>query len=94
MEEQAEFLFANGPGPELHPPDPDSAFFNEVANLWHLPVGCLVHVDLAGHQMSDLQGRLEFARAPDLPLDPRQPLALRIGTIEFSSRQISAWARG
>lgn len=92
MEHQVEFLFADGPAPEMHPPDPRSAFYAEVSALWRLPVGEIVHVDLNGHNFTDLQGRLEFSRAPDLPLDPRAPLALCIGTIEFSSRQITAWS--
>jgi len=49
-------------------------------------------VDLTGHQFSELQGRLELARAPELPLDRRATLTLRIGGIEFTSRQITTWA--
>ncbi|MBM3854747.1 MAG: hypothetical protein FJ399_16605 [Verrucomicrobia bacterium] len=91
MEQQSEFLFAPGPVPELHPPDPSADFHSEVAAAWQLPLGVVVRVDLASHDFSELQGRLELARAPELPFDTRQPLALRIGTIEFSSRQISGW---
>jgi hypothetical protein len=92
MEEQSEFLFAGGPVPELHPPDPRAGFYGEVSAAWQIPVGQIVHVDLRGHNFSDLQGRLELSRAPDLPLDPRQPLSLRIGNIEFSSAQLAAWS--
>lgn len=91
-EQQEEFLFADGPAPEFHLPDPRSSFFEEVAALWDLSVGQIAHVNLNGHNMSDLQGRIELARAPDLPLDRRESLALRIGTIEFSSRQIASWS--
>ncbi len=91
MEEQADFLFADGPGPELHLPDPRSGLYEEIATLWGIPVGQITHVVLHEHNFSDLQGRLELSRAPDLPLDRREVLALRIGTIEFSSRQIVAW---
>jgi hypothetical protein len=91
-DEQTEFLFAAGPAPEFHLPDPRSNFYEEVAALWHVPVGQVAHVGLDGHSMSDLQGRIEFARAPELPLDRREALALRIGTIEFSSRQIVSWS--
>jgi len=91
-EQQNEFLFAEGSAAELILPDPRSSFFAEVAALWELPVGQLAHVNLSGHNMSDLQGRIELARAPDLPLDRREVLALRIGTIEFSSRQIVSWS--
>lgn len=92
MAEQHEFLFADGPTPEVHLPDPRSGFYAEVAAVWQLPVGENVHVDLSGHNLSYLKGRLELAHAPDLPLDRRETLALRIGTIEFSSRQIAAWS--
>ena len=91
MEQQAEFLFANGPNPQLQPDDFRSDFYAEVAAVWSLPVGQAIHIDLREPSMSDLQGRLELARAPDLPLNPRQPLSLRIGTIEFSSQHIVAW---
>ena len=90
--QQGEFLFAEGPASELHVPDPRSNFYAEIAALWQIPVGELAHVDLKGHNMSDLQGRIELARAPDLPLDRREALALRIGKIEFTSRQIVTWS--
>jgi hypothetical protein len=92
METQDEFLFADGPTPQLHPPDPRAPFLAGVSAIWQIPVRQNIHVDLNGHNMSDRQGRLQLSRAPDLPLNPRQPLALRIGTIEFSSRQIAAWS--
>lgn len=92
MEEQADFLFADGPAPELHLPDPLADFYAEVAALWEIPVGQIVHVALREHQFADLYGRLELDRAPDLPLDRREALALRVGPIEFSSRQIVAWS--
>ena len=90
--EQNEFFFADGPTPEFHVPDPRSSLFEEVAALWQLPVGQIAHVNLSGHNMSDLQGLIELACAPDLPLDRREVLTLRIGTIEFSSRQIVSWS--
>ena len=92
MEYQSELLFGEGAAPAMHLPDPNSGFFAEVSAAWHLPVGQPVRVTLQSHSFDDLRGRLELARAPDLPLDFRQPLFLRIGTIEFSSRQIVAWS--
>lgn len=88
---QEEFLFADGPVPELHPFDPLGPFIAEVGARWSLPLGRTVRVDLTGDSLSETQGRLELARAPDLPLDPREPLTLRIGPVVFSSRQITAW---
>lgn len=92
MESQQDFLFADDPAPEVHLTDPRSNLYADVAALWQLPVGQRVHVDLTGHHFSELQGRLELARSPDLPLDCRETLALRIGTIEFSHRQIATWS--
>jgi len=92
MEEQIDFLFADGSGTELHLPDPRSGLYEEITATWGIPVGQITHVVLHGHNFSDLQGRLELSRAPDLPFDRREVLALRIGTIEFSSRQIASWA--
>ena len=92
MDKQSEFLFADGPAPEFHLPDPRSNLYQEVAALWQIPIGQVTHVGLKEHSMADLQGRIEFARAPNLPLDRRETLALRIGTIEFSSRQIVSWS--
>ncbi len=57
-----------------------------------MPLERKVRVDLAGESMDELRGRLELVRPPDLPLDPRQPLGLRIGAVTFSSRQITGWA--
>lgn len=94
MEHQQAFLFADGPTPHLHPPDPRSEFYDEVSALWHLPVGRVVRVDLQGQDLPGLHGTLELSRAPDLPLDRRQPLALRIGNVELSSRQIAGWNLG
>lgn len=92
MDAQEEFLFADGAAPELHPPDPSAGFYKDVARLWEIPVGQPVHVALRDHSFADLQGRLELTRAPDLPLDRRETLALRIGAIEFTHRQIVAWS--
>ena len=92
MESQQEFLFADGPAPQMHPPDPRSGFYAEVSATWQLPMGQIVRVDLKEHDLASLQGLLELSHAPDLPLDQRQPLVLRIRGVEFSSQQIAAWA--
>ena len=92
MESQQDFRFADGPAPDLHLPDPRSNLYADVAALWQIPVGQSVRVELTGHHFSELRGRLELARAPDLPLDRRETLALRIGGIELTHRQIAAWS--
>jgi hypothetical protein len=92
MESQQDFLFADGPTPEFHLPDPRSNLYADVAALWQIPVGQLIRVDRTGHDFSELRGRLELARAPAVPFDRRETLALRIGDIEFTSRQITAWS--
>jgi hypothetical protein len=92
MEYQSEFLFGEGTAAAMHLPDPNSGLFAEILAAWRLPVGQRVRVTLQDHSFDNLRGRLELVRLPDLPFDSRQPLSLRIGTIEFSTRQIVAWS--
>ena len=92
MSAQGEFIFEPGaasPVPDAHPL---AGLIGEISRGWSLPVGPQVRVDLAGEPIDELRGRLELAAPPDLPLDPRQPLRLRIGKVAFSSRQITGWA--
>ncbi|HWA29405.1 MAG TPA: hypothetical protein VG734_27390 [Lacunisphaera sp.] len=89
-----EFLLVGSAEGTAHLADSLGDFLDRVSVLWGLPLGQKVRVDLRKCEPPWQQGRLELAQAPDLPLDPRQVLALRIGTIEFSSRQIVAWALG
>lgn len=92
--DQMEFLLVGAADGLAHLADPLGDLRERVSALWHLPLGQRVRVDLRDCELPGLEGRLELAQAPDLPLDPKQALALRIGTIEFSSRQIAAWALG
>lgn len=92
MERQDEFLFADGAAPELHTPHPLADFYVEVASLWNMPLGQPVHIALKSHQHFELRGLLELSRAPNLPLDRAQPLELRIGAVEFTSRQVVGWS--
>ncbi len=73
-------------------PDPLGDLVADICRLWSLPIGDPVRVTLRNHSMPHLSGRLKLSRAPDLPLDPRELLHLRIGEFEFTSRQISSWA--
>jgi len=89
---QEEFLFAEGAEPPLALPDLRSELYAGIAAFWELPLGEAATVELRGHpHFSNLQGRLELSRAPDVPFDRREALALRIGKIDFSSRQIVSW---
>lgn len=92
--DQLEFLLVGAADGMAHLADPLGDLRERISVLWRLPLGQRVRVDLRDCELPWLQGRLELAQAPDLPLDPRQALVLRIGTIEFSSRQIVAWALG
>ena len=92
MERQSEFLFPDGPGPDLHLPDPRAGFYREVAEVWQLPLGECVRVLLRGHDLPEVSGRLELERAPDLPLNPREPLQLSVGVVAFLSTQVEAWS--
>ena len=65
---------------------------NEFAQVWGLPLGRFVRITLCNHQLPVVVGHLKLARLPDLPPDPRVPLALRIARNEFSSRQIMDWS--
>jgi len=92
MDHQSEFLFPDGPNSDLHLPDPQAGFYREVAQRWHLPLGERVRVVLQGHDFPEAVGRLELERAPDLPLNPREPLHLSAGDITFLSTQVQAWS--
>ena len=92
MTEQGEFLFADGVQPELRVPHPLDDLLQEIAVAWGLPVGERVRVRLMTEAVPELSGRLELARVPDLPLDPRQPLALRVAGVTFSSREVRSWS--
>lgn len=94
MEQQEEFLLAEGPAPEFHLPDPNSGLLAEIARVWDVPLGATVNVTLRDHQFPGLRGRLEVARAPDLPFAAVQSLHLRIGAIDFVHRQIESWSLG
>lgn len=92
MSTQGEFRFETGdaqPAPFSHPL---ADLIAEAFRVWSLPLGRDVRIVLAGGSIDELRGRLELAAPPDLPLDPRQPLALRVGKVTFSSRQITGWA--
>ena len=92
--DQLEFLLVGTADGATHLAAPLGDLRASISLLWRLPLGQRVHVDLRDSQMPWLKGRLELVHAPDLPLDPKQALALRIGPVEFSSRQIVAWALG
>ncbi len=64
---------------------------DEAARVWGLPVGQRARVTLRGHAMDGLHGLVQIAGLPDLPFDARRPLRLRIGHVEFTSRQVAAW---
>jgi hypothetical protein len=64
----------------------------EIAEQWGMPLGERVEVVFrAGATFPMLRGVLELHRAPEFPWNPREPLALRISGIEFSSRDIQRW---
>jgi hypothetical protein len=90
--EQLEFLLCGTATGAPEPADPLGDLREGIAECWSVPLGQRVKVDLRDCNVPWLEGRLELSRAPDLPLDVRQSLALRIGTVEFSNRQIVAWA--
>jgi len=88
---QLEFLLVGADDGTSQLADPLGELRAQIAAAWELPLGQRVRVDLRDDALPGLDGRLELARAPELPLDPNRPLALRIDRTEFSSRQIVAW---
>ncbi|HEY9248426.1 MAG TPA: hypothetical protein VIO38_04815 [Rariglobus sp.] len=72
------------PGPVPHLRD-------EIARLWGLPLGEQVELFLLRGPCDSLRGRLDLVASPDLPLNPRHPLALSIAGVTFSSRDIDHW---
>jgi hypothetical protein len=92
---QTEFLLAESLSAKtedtLALPHPQAALFTEIAATWEVPLGQNIRVTLSGHAFYELTGRLEIAAAPDLPLDRRHLLQLRIGEFTFTHRQITDW---
>lgn len=96
MDEQLS-LFSDLPPEQslAHPPLPGftdlaPSLTDELAAAWGLPIGRRVRVELRRHAVPGLLGLLQVAALPDLPLDGRRPLRLRIGHEEFTSQQIVA----
>jgi hypothetical protein len=73
-------------------PAVEAGLREEIAERWGIPVGKRVEVVLRpGVALPVLTGVLELRRPPEFPWNPREPLALRISGIEFSSREIERW---
>ena len=92
-------LFSDTPSPRSREEPPLPGFTDlapnltdEVARVWGLPVGRRARVTLRGHAVDELTGLLQIAGLPDLPFDARQPLRLRIGRENFTSRQVTGWS--
>ena len=92
MDQQNEFLFADGAEPLMAIPDPRAGFYREMNQIWKLPLGQRARLELRDHDLSEISGRLELERAPDLPLNAREPLQLSVGGITFRSTQVQAWS--
>ena len=93
VNDQHEFLFADGHAPQLEMPWADDPLIADIAKAWGLPVGKNARIHLKDSEsIPVLEGRLELTSAPDLPFDARQPLSLRIRGYKFSSRAITSWA--
>lgn len=91
MEQQNEFLFLDGPSPELHLGHPLEDLFEKIDHTWSIRLNRPVRVRLRDQSVPELVGLLELARAPNLPLDSREPLHLRLKGIEFTRRDIAEW---
>ncbi|HEY0944169.1 MAG TPA: hypothetical protein VGD81_02850 [Opitutaceae bacterium] len=90
-ERQDEFLFLGGAAPELRMGHPLEELFEQISTTWGVPLRRPVRLRLRDQSIPELTGILELVRAPDLPLDKREPLRLRLKGIEFTHRDISEW---
>lgn len=91
-EHQESFAFDEKAGSPEDPPEPLADLVADVAKLWRLPLGSRVTLRLRDPALPELTGKLLLGRAPDLPLDLRQPLALRLSGVDFTDREIAAWS--
>ena len=92
MDEQSELSFAEGPAPDVPLEHPLEDLLEAIAARWELPIGRRVRVTLRDSALPDVVGKLELMRAPELPLDPREVLALRVGGLSFTAREIASWS--
>lgn len=92
VEYQENFLFDENAFETSEAADPLSDFFAEVSQAWNLPIGQRVNLRLRDAALPQLSGKLKLARAPDLPLDPRQPLSLTLSGVEFTHREVASWS--
>lgn len=75
-------VLQSGPVPHLR---------DEIARVWSLPLGEQVELTLRRGPCDSLRGRLDLLQSPELPWNPRQPLALSIASVAFSSHDIDRW---
>ncbi|MCX6936276.1 MAG: hypothetical protein NTU80_00030 [Verrucomicrobia bacterium] len=87
-DDQLDFVFDSAPALQ---PGPVPHLRDEIARIWGLPLGEHVEITLLRGSCDALRGRLQLEAGPDLPMNPRQPLALSIAGVRFSSRDIERW---
>jgi hypothetical protein len=85
---QGEFLFVDGWTPPAGSDGAIPSLDNEIAAVWHVPLGHRVRVVLRDHDMPSAEGLLEAAAAPEFPFNSHRLLHLRIRHVEFTNRQI------
>ncbi len=86
--DQLDFIFDSVPALQ---PGPVPHLRDEIARIWCLPLGERVELTLLRGSCDALRGRLQLEGVPDLPMNPRQPLALSIAGVRFSNRDIDRW---
>ncbi|MGH8019683.1 MAG: hypothetical protein ACREIA_15660 [Opitutaceae bacterium] len=89
---QEEFFFVDGSPPPDGVDAPPSSLEEEIAAMRGVPAGRRGRVRLKQHELPGLEGFVEVAAMPDLPLDSHRVLRLRIGHVMFTNRQIESWA--
>ena len=88
--QQQEFLFSEGDDGRLGLPLADDPLMRDIGAEWGLPVGRRVRITFhSGESFRELTGRLEVAVAPELPLNRRRLLRLRVAGYEFGHTAIA-----
>ncbi|MBK9990211.1 MAG: hypothetical protein IPP19_05595 [Verrucomicrobia bacterium] len=89
MDSQEEFFLGETSGGEASAVASDIR--DEIAQVWGLPLGCVVTLSVRGQERIELRGRLELLAAPGFPWDRNQRLRLKLAGVIFFSTEIERW---
>lgn len=73
-------------------PGPVPHLCDEIARAWGLPLDERVEITFRpGFPLASISDPLELRTAPDVPWNPRHPLARRVAGQDFTSRDSDHW---